>query len=587
MSNSNREPITIIEIDLDYCANTFGSAPCTAALGGKVDRKCFNTFYSCKSQVDYVKSTITYRFVEPRSSYPKGATTFPCLMSVSASSAQANIAGADDRLYALGKREKVSAQFTDFTYHDRFSDKYQAERVSGAAQLSGIGYNPLDNGTFWTRLKARNPNYAGRPFRKLTGFIQDGVLTIEKTRHFVITEIKGPSSNNSVTVEAKDILKLADDDRAVAPTQSRGKLAVELVDGVVSFDLTPAGIGAEYPASGVAAIGSEIVTYTRAVDTITLTGRGISGTEVSDHDVDDTFQATYSPRLVRLDDVIYDLLVNYANIDPSFIPFVDWQTEVTRWAPSLLLTADITKPDGVSKLIGELAILGVTIWWDDVTQKINLRINRPVDTENVTVFSDRNNNISASQEDRADDRITEVIFNTVQIDPTKGADEKNFQRGAVIVSALEKLPQAFGDTKIKTINCRWLNHGDDANVRILSLRLLDRFRLAPVRYMVTVDYRDDLSIADVVSLQSRIITSDTGELQTQLAQVIMREDEKEGNSVKLTLQKFTFDKRYGFITENTRPTYSLSSDAQKSRGAYFVDEATLLFGDGEEPYRFI
>lgn len=586
--SSNKEPITIIEIDLDYCANTFGVSPCTALLGGKTERKCYNTFYTCKSQADYVKSTITYRFVEPRSSYPKGATTFPCLRTVSGSSAQANIAGADDRLYALGKREKVVAEFTDFAYHDRFSDKYQSERVSGAAQLSGIGYNPINQGTFWTRLKARNPNYAGRPFRKITGYIQDGVLTIEKTRHYVITEIDGPSSSNRVTIEAKDILKLADDDRAVAPAQSRGKLSEDITeDSGVSFDLTPSGIGSEYDTNGFAAIGSEIVTFVRSGDTVTLTGRGLSGTDVSTHSVDDTFQTTYSPRLDRIDDVIYDLLVNYAGIDAAFIPFADWQLEVDRWAPSLKLTTDITKPEGVSKLIGELAILGVTIWWDDVTQKINLRINRPVDTEDVTAFSDRNNNISASQEDRADDRITEVLFNTVQIDPTRGTDDTNFQRGAVIVSALEKLPQAFGDTKIKTINCRWLNHGDDANVRILSLRLLDRFRLAPVRYMVTVDYKDDLSIADVVSLQSRIITSDTGELQTQLAQVIMREDLEEGSTVNLTLQRFTFDKRYAFITENTRPDYDASTDAQKARGAYIVDENTLLFGDGGEPYRII
>jgi len=53
------------------------------------------------------------------------------------------------------------------------------------------------------------------------------------------------------------------------------------------------------------------------------------------------------------------------------------------------------------------------------------------------------------------------------------------------------------------------------------------------------------------------------------------------------LQKFTFDKRYGFITENTRPLYTASSDAQKARGAYFVDENTLEVGDGGKPYVFI
>jgi hypothetical protein len=288
-----------------------------------------------------------------------------------------------------------------------------------------------------------------------------------------------------------------------------------------------------------------------------------------------------------VDNVIRDLLVDYAGIDPVFIPFDDWQSEVSRWAPSLLLTTDITKPEGVAKLIGEIAILGVTIWWDDVTQKINLRINRPVDLTDIERFSDTSNIISIEQEDRDEDRITEVLFNSVQIDPTRGVAESNFSRGDILISALEKLPQAFGDTKIKTINCRWLNHGDSANVRILSLRLLDRFRLSPVRYQVTVDWRDDLTISDVVELQSRVITSPSGELQNSLSQVIMREDVIDGHSVKLTLQKFQFDKKYGYITEDSRPVYTSSSAAQKARGCYLVDATTLEFGDGEGPYVII
>jgi hypothetical protein len=508
-------------------------------------------------------------------------------MDVSGSSAQVNIAGSDDRLESLGKRAQISARLMDFPYHDRFMDKYQVERISGDAQLDGVGYNPRDRGTFWTKFKARNPNYAGRPMRKLDGFLTDGVLTIEKTRHYIITDIKGPDTNGQVTIEGRDILKLAEDDRAVAPQPSRGKLAVDItIDSGVSFDLIPETIGDEYPASGFAAIGSELVSYTRSGDTITLTGRGLSGTSAKAHSVNDSFQVTFSPRRDRIDNVLRDLLLS-ANINSDFIPFADWQAEVSRWAPSLFLTADIMKPEGVSKLIGELAILGVSIWWDEIDQEIKLQVNRPVDVDTVKVLSDNSNNIEAFSQDRADDRITEVIFNTVQIDPSRGISADNFLRGSYIISPVEKLPQAFGDTRIKTINCRWLNQGDDANVRIISLRLLDRFRLAPIRYEVTVDYRDDLSLVNVVRLESYIATDETGNLQPQLAQVTMREDDVAGHRVKLTLQKFQFDKRYGFITENTRPVYAASSDEQKARGAYFVDESTLVFGDGSGPYRFI
>jgi hypothetical protein len=583
----NKQPITIIELDMDYCSLTFGIGTCTAALGGSVSRKCFNTFYTCPVQQLFDKGTITYRFVQPRTSYPKTGTTFPCLLDVSGSSAQVNIAGADDQLESLGKRSQISARLVDFPYHDRFMDKYQSERISGAAQLSGVGYHPRERGTFWAKFKARNPNYAGRPMRKLDGFLTDGVLTIEKTQHYIITDIKGPDTNGQVTIEGRDVLKLADDDRAVMPAPSRGRIKSDIEAGVLtSFDLNPEGIGAEYPESGFGVIGSELVRFTRSGDTVTLTERGVSRTVTAGHRVNDTFQVSYSPRNRRVDDVLRDLLLA-AGISEDFIPFADWQAEVTRWSPTLFLTTDIMKPEGVAKLIGELSILGLSIWWDDVDQEIKLQINRPVDFGDIKQLSDRNNNIEISQQDKADDRLTEVIFNTVQINPANGVNENNFLRTTYIVSALEKTPEAFGDTRIKKINCRWLNQGNDALARITSIRLLSRFRLAPVRYYVTVDYRDDLQLVSVANLESYIATDDTGDLQPNLTQVIMREDEVAGHKVKLTLQKFQFDGRYAYITENDRPVYAASSAAQKARGAYFVDETTLEFGDGTGPYVLI
>jgi len=585
--SSNPQPITIIELDMDYCANTFGVAPCMAALGGNVTRKCFNTFYTCADQQNFNRDSLTYKFTQARSGFPKSETTFPCLIDVSGASAHVNIAGADDRLESLGKRATISATFVDFPYHDRFADKYQSERISGTAQLSGVGYNPRDVGTFWTRFKARNPNYAGRPMRKIDGFLTDGVLTVEKVRHYVITDIKGPDTSGRITIDGRDVLKLAEDDRAVAPKPSRGKLLNDVTIEVgQSFTLNPAGIGVEYPESGFAAIGSELVAFTRSGDVVTLTQRGLSGTTARAHKVNDSFQVSFSPRNQRIDVVIRDLLL-LAGIDPAFIPFTDWEQEVDRWAGTLFLTADIMKPEGVSKLIGELSVLGVSIWWDEIAQKIKLQVNRPVDLNAIVELNDNVNIIKAESQDRADDRITEILFNTVQIDPSRGMSQDNFLRGQYIFSALEKMPEAFGDTRIKTINCRWLNQGADSVVRIICLRLLDRFRLAPIRYSVTVDYRDDLSLVDVVQLESYIATDASGNLQPQLAQVIMREDDIPGHRVNLTLQKFQFDKRYGYITENARPVYAGSSAAQRARGAYFVDDTTLAFGDGSGPYRMI
>jgi len=71
-----------------------------------------------------------------------------------------------------------------------------------------------------------------------------------------------------------------------------------------------------------------------------------------------------------------------------------------------------------------------------------------------------------------------------------------------------------------------------------------------------------------------------------LMQVIRRVDARNGLALKVKAQKYQFDQRYGYVTEDTRPVYSASSAAQQARGAYFVDDLTLVFGDGSSPYVF-
>jgi len=579
------EPVTKVEIDVDYCDLTFGAGLCLASLSGSTVRKCYNTWNTCKYTAAYDPGTLTYTFIEPSSSYPKGSRVFPALISSDGRSGTVNIAGADESMYPLGKRATVTVKMIDFAYNDRFSDKYQAERVSGAAQTDEPGYNPADRMSFWTKFKARNPNYAGRALRIVDGHIDDvGAFVADRTRHYIMQEINGPDDNGYVTIEAADILKLADNNRAVAPATSRGFLSAAMAVDATSCTLLPAGVGSEYAASGWAVIGSEIVEFTRSGDVLALV-RGQRGTVAAGHSVNDTVQQTYSVRRQRIDDVLYDLLVNYANVPTAFIPFVDWQAEVTRWAPNLELTADICKSEGVAKLIGELMVLGVSIWWDDVAQEIKLRINRPEDAVNVADISDRNQILSISQKDRNDKRLSRVQFACVQIDPTKALNKDNFLQTRLFIDANAEIQFNYGDVKTRDIYCRWLNHGAEGIVRVLSKRLLNRFNRQPIEYVIEVDASDTVDLVNVLRLSSRVAADEAGKPLAQLMQVIQVDDVKVGHKVRITAQKFQFDGRYAYFTENTRPVYDSSTDAQKARGAYWSD-GTNLFSDGTGPYVF-
>lgn len=78
--------------------------------------------------------------------------------------------------------------------------------------------------------------------------------------------------------------------------------------------------------------------------------------------------------------------------------------------PTVRLSTHICSPTGVAKLVGELAVLGVSIWWDDVAQLVQFRPARPTDGDTVWSLTEGANLKSVEAEERDDDRLTEVLF---------------------------------------------------------------------------------------------------------------------------------------------------------------------------------
>src|SRR5690606_18894369 len=125
-----------------------------------------------------------------------------------------------------------------------------------------------------------------------------GGLTTAFTRHFIITDMA--MEDGTVTIEGKDVLDLADDKRVQAPKAVNGSLAADIDTVAMAFTLSPAGIGdLEYPASGFACIGSELVQFTRSGDAVTIVQRGVSGTTIASHSAGDSVQPSFSPRRER------------------------------------------------------------------------------------------------------------------------------------------------------------------------------------------------------------------------------------------------------------------------------------------------
>lgn len=586
-----REPITWVEVDDEICTRTFGVGGCTASLGGNVVRKCYGTFATCPVKSLFSSSTRTLRYCEPRPNLPPGGPVmFPVLKSVSEISGTVNIAGTDGDMSAFGRRATVKVELAEFPHHDIGVDPYAQQRMSGAAQIDEPGYSPVSRGGHFGKMRARSPYYTGRALRVVSAYLDGGVISDRVTRHYVQTERTVSDDGASVTIEAKDILDLADNEKAQAPAPSKGALADDISASDTNATLVPAGIGnADYPASGRAVIGSEIVRFTRSGDVLTFVERGASGTSAASHSAADTVQRVLFYDGNRIDAVLLSLLRDYAKIPEGFLDQSGWAAEVSRWMPQLLLRASICKPTGVASLVGELAVLGVSIWWDEVAQKVRMQANRPPDEGGVIALNDDANILSVEVEDRQKDRLTEVMFYTVQIDPTKSATSAdNYRRCAMTVATDAKGPNAYGDTKVRKIFCRWLDQGADSVVLTLSNRLLNRFAVAPVRVVLTLDAKDRaIGLADVLSVTSSGVLDETGKPVATLLQVVRRSEPDRGHRVEITAQAFQFSGRYAYATENGRPTYAASTAAQRARGMYACGNSTLKMSNGDEPYRAV
>lgn len=246
--------LTFIEIDVDYCSLTYGTAPCTAVLGTTGADRCYNTIATCQARAAFANAPVTLRFgVDGQALAESGIEALPYLLGFDYTPPTISL-GQD-----LGTRASISANFMDRPHPDTGAgfDKYLSLRAYD---------DPFNRGTFFGRFATRQKYLKGRPLRLVQGYVGQDIVDME-VRHFLIESFTGPDRQGNYSIIAKDALKLADGDRAQAPALSLGYLASAATDTDTLITLAPSGVlNADYPTSGYLAIGGqEIVSFVRNV----------------------------------------------------------------------------------------------------------------------------------------------------------------------------------------------------------------------------------------------------------------------------------------------------------------------------------
>ncbi len=348
-------------------ANLTGTAP---AIFMKGSATTFNTnngtggAFTANTNADYATLTPyltgtkqTLRFCTPLAGLPKNLGAIPALNGVSTTPARLQ----PDR--GIGERASVSATLRDAPHHDRGIDPYVSLR----------SYNPMTQGTLFTKLAARSPYYVGRTMRVLSGYLPDDPPTYDaanfETRSYLLDSLVGPDASGHVSITAKDALKLADDDKSVAPFPAKATLIAAVTSSATSFSIKPFGYGdLYYSRTGYVRINREVMRFKRDGDAFTVVdtdyttasvnGRGRFNTTAAAQAADDSVQECYSLAAdsgKNATELLYDWFVTYAGIDPNIIDKAGWDSEEASFMPSVF-SGIVTEPVGVTTLVTDTGV---------------------------------------------------------------------------------------------------------------------------------------------------------------------------------------------------------------------------------------
>lgn len=377
---------------------------------------------------------------------------------------------------------------------------------------------PYSQGTFWGKWRGRyGTKLRGCPVRLIRGEVGQTIADME-TRHYMVDNTDGPNPSGVYTIVARDLLKFADDDRAQAPLVSNGSLAGSINNSTTTASLSPVGIGdEEYPTSGYVCIGGkEVCAFTRSGDTLTIT-RGQFGSVAQTHDAGDRVQICIRYTGNDVADIIYDLLVNYANVPSDYINLTEWQEETLNNLGAILYSATLSEPTSVRKLLNELIEqAALAVYWDDRAQRIRLVVLREISTDTDTFTQDRIIEGTLKVQEQPGKRISQIWTFYGERDPTdRGADEDNFR--AALADVDLALETEYGSAEIKKITARWIETEQPA--ARLNAITMSRFRNPPRSFAFDLPRTEAVTPAAGYTLRWWANQNELGEEQPALIQI--------------------------------------------------------------------
>lgn len=570
-SKQGRRKFVKVELELDFCGESYGVAPCTASEPDK----CFNTFPTCDDIANYNRQSKVYEFADcrlPNQNIPA------LILSTKVTATEIGPKG-------ITLRDNAQVTFRDTLDTDAMTDPYYDER----------SYIARENGTYWGKFIERNRNYYGRTMRIIYGFLtDDDQMTAVETYTYLIDKLEYDNRTKKCKIIGKDALTFADALRSKYPEATDVKLPVAISDTFTgNITLGSVDEAAIFSPTGRARIGKEVMVIAQvgATDQVSISSRGLLNTTAESHDIGATMQRAVFYNNDTPDVVLTDLLRYGAGIDISLLDTANWATEATNWLGSHLSDTTITKPTEVNKMVQELnESAGINVYADARDGGIiKMKAEVPLlgaelalapTYDDACIIRD-----SLKIKDRTDLLISRVLFSHTLINPVEYAkDPDKFLTTDIRADAEAESDNGFGKPFIRNIFSRWISASGGAI--LIATRLLARFKNVPKEIEFQLDASETPpDVGANFFMNSRDFQDEFGEanlLEFQCRRVHYDHD-KERFYVKALQFRFSTG-RQAVVAPNGQADYTASSAADQAAYAFIADSTTERMSNGDDPY---
>lgn len=567
-----RTPVTYVVMTLDACSLTFGVSPCTATGAA-----CYNTFFTCKDQANYAKTSKDYTFCTADAPLPWPG---PRPYIVEAGYLPTEIKDA----ITVGARAKITLQDEPDT--DVGIDPYVTTRT------------PPVLGAYFKKLLARNPNYEGRSIVIYDGFYGDAVGEFQ-VRFKGKIDLMDFTGQGRFVIEAVDLLQALD--RIDVPP----KLSIKSVANITAAQTTVTLSSVTgLDAAGFVRIDDEILYY-GAISGNQLTGitRAQFATVAATHNANVKVQkcaywAPQSPFALLLN--LVESQGGYTSADVDEPAFNYW--EMTP-AADPNVSAIVSEPMRLSDLIKEVCQLFDLRIWQSETQKIT--VTRPLPNNPDTTYSelaDASNIVLNSPSVRMNPKNYPVVVSgssrsgSQQVNASRISrlvlrwdkdavgdmdDDASFNRIDIAINATSEGANAYNSVAEAEIRTRWLRTAGwsteeqraEALASLTAHYIFLRGDPQPLLTLETELKDADILVGTFARVSTDEIVNADGSGVDQAKFIVVRRDPGI-SKIRLTLLRLPAT-RLAYIADDGAADYDSATEAEREY-AYVTDDNGLI-----------